>query len=209
MTLKIKRNFNLHAMVYTRKFECVEEEQSKNNSMKMISNRDDKTTGRDGSLMEKAFNMETWHLCFCVSALFSHRRSMKRPTRLSSQRSPLPYSSVRSQILFKVPTTLCLPGSFWLENLVILTLKSAHAWQNVDRMPQGIGSKQDFALLVFEDTFLSLCTQEKKKINRALFQRKTAPNQRSWVEYKGLMIWDPVPVIGRLLIFLCLGLSSA
>lgn len=41
----------------------------------------------------------------------------------------------------------CVPmGSFCLENLVILTLKSAHAWQNVDSMPPGIGSKQDFAL---------------------------------------------------------------
>lgn len=47
---------------------------------------------------------------------------------------------------FHVPYHSVPMGSFCLENLVILTLKSAHAWQNVDSLPPGIGSKQDFAL---------------------------------------------------------------
>lgn len=44
-----------------------------------------------------------------------------------------------------------------------------------------------FCPFVSEDTFLSLCTGD-KKINRALFHRKTVSNQRSEMETKGLVV---------------------
>lgn len=148
MTLNIKTDVNLHAMVYARK--CVRmcrRGKSKNDSMKMMSKQ-----GLQNDWPwwicngERSVLYGNMALVFLQHKIVSHRQSMKFPTRPSKWKSPLPYSYVRSQNPPKSPITVCLMGSFWLENLVILTLKSAHAWQNVDWMPQGIGGKQDFAL---------------------------------------------------------------
>lgn len=147
MTLDIKTHVSLPAMVYTRKFIGMwRGGESKNNSMK-ISKQGPQNNGpwRVCNGERSALHGDT-ALAFLHRKIVRHRRSMKFPTKPSRYGSPLPYSYVRSPNPPRSPITLCLTGSFWLENLVILTLKSAHAWQNVDRMPQGIGSKQDFAL---------------------------------------------------------------
>lgn len=148
MTLNIKTHVNLPAMVYTRKFIGMwRGGKSQSNSMKMISKQGPRNNWPwwicNG---ERSALHGDMALVFSHHKIVRHRQSMKFPTRPSKYRRPLPCSYVRSENPPKSPITLCLTGSFWLENLVILTLKSAHAWQNVDRMPQGIGSKQDFAL---------------------------------------------------------------
>lgn len=44
------------------------------------------------------------------------------------------------------PSWIVPYGNLLTANLVTLTLSGAHAWQNIDMVPQGIGGKQDFAL---------------------------------------------------------------
>lgn len=123
-------------------------------------------------------------------------RSRNNPNGPHKCISPLPFGNVSSRILSNFGGAGCLAAALWLAYLVILTLRSAHAWQIVDRMPQGIGRHRDFAFSFFffffsEDTFLSLCTRD-KKINRALFDRRTA----SWpvwspARFEGLMPLRP------------------
>lgn len=77
------------------------------------------------------------------------RGSRNNPSGPRKCRSPLPFGNVSSRLLSNFGCAGCLAAALWLVYLVILTLRSAHAWQIVDRMPQGIGSQQDFAPLVF------------------------------------------------------------
>lgn len=110
------------------------------------------------------------------------------PTRPNKCKSSLADSKVMEQNLFKCSQ---MPyGYFMTKNLATVTLRSAHAWQNVDRMPWGSRKQKRFCLFSSEDTFLSLCTRDRRKINRALSCRKTAFNQRSWAEFEGLIHQD-------------------
>lgn len=128
------------------------------------------------------------------------RRSRNNPSGPHKCRSPLPFGNVSSQILSNFSSAGCLAAALWLAYLVILTLRSAHAWQIVDRMPQRYWKAPRLCLSFFfffgvflflKDTFLSLCTRD-KKINRALFDRRTA----SWpgwspATFEGLMPLRP------------------
>lgn len=110
------------------------------------------------------------------------------PTRPNKCKGSLADSKVMEQNLFqcsKMPY-----GYFLTKNLATVTLRSAHTWQNVDRMPWGSSKQKRFCLFSSEDTFLSLCTRHRREINRALSWRKTAFNQRSWAEFEGLMHQD-------------------
>lgn len=125
-------------------------------------------------------------------AVCLQRRSRNNPSGPHKCRSPLPFGNVSSRSLSNFSRAGCPAAALWLAYLVILTLRSAHAWQIVDRMPQGIGRHQEFAfsfLFFFfsKDTFLSLCTRD-KKINRALFDRRTA-SRPGWspARFEGLM----------------------
>lgn len=174
VTLKVKRD------IYARKFVCVEEAKATTAmaTQRGHQSQEHRASSHGGSLMETGVFYTALVSVYCKS--FSQRQRMKFPTRLSKLWSPLPYSYVRSRTPSESPITVCLTGSFWLENLVTLTLKSAHAWQNVDTMPQGIGSKQDFALLFLKTPFFHYALGTRKLIECYSTGRQSLTRDLKW-----------------------------